>query len=153
MSCRGGSENDGMSGLGRAHPGRNGGENSMPKLARVIGCVLAVVGAAVLPLSPASAQSPAARMTAAAKDFLATLTPQQRQSVLYPFGDLQQRQRWSNLPKGLFERGGINLGAMTPVQRASALKLVASALSAKGYEKVQNILRGDDQKKLAQDNG
>jgi hypothetical protein len=118
-----------------------------------LGRAVALLVLMAAPVAAAAAPTPSARMTAAANAFLATLDAKQRQSVLYPFDDVKQRQRWSNLPKGLFDRGGLSLKEMTATQRAAAMTLVASALSAKGYQKVRNIMLGDDQKKLAQDNG
>lgn len=45
----------------------------------------------------------------AADDFLATLTPEQKQKVMYAFDDATQRARWSNFPTGFVARGGISL--------------------------------------------
>jgi hypothetical protein len=125
----------------------------MNQALRSIARVALLLGMMALPAGGAMAQTPSARMTAAANAFLSTLDAKQRQSVLFPFNDQMQRQRWSNLPKGLFDRGGVSLKEMTAAQRSAAMMLVSSALSAKGYQKVRNIMLGDDQKKLAQDNG
>jgi hypothetical protein len=85
-----------------------------------------------------------ARIVQAANSYLATLEPKQRQSVLYAFDDEQQRARWSNLPTGFIPRGGISLRQMTPPQRSAAMNLLAVALSKQGYEKVQQIMEGDE---------
>src|SRR5580692_2995272 len=97
-----------------------------------------------LPLADAGVQSPTARIVSAADTFLATLNDKQRQSVLYSFDDEQQRARWSNFPTGFVPRGGISLKDMTPPQRAAAMALVAAALSPRGFEKVQQIMQGDE---------
>src|SRR5262249_18762330 len=48
------------------------------------------------------------------------------------------------LPTGIFQRGGLRLGDMTARQREAALALIASALSREGYQKVTNIMNGDE---------
>lgn len=45
------------------------------------------------------------KIVTAANAFLDTLSPQQRQSVVYAFDDEQQRARWSNFPIGMVRRG------------------------------------------------
>ena len=85
-----------------------------------------------------------AGMTAAANNFLATLDAKQRQSVLYAFADDEQRRRWSNLPTPMVPRGGINLGSMSATQRAAAMTLLSTALSARGFQKVTQIMQGDE---------
>jgi hypothetical protein len=91
---------------------------------------------------PQSAET--AHIVQAANSFLATLNAKQRESVLYGFDNEQQRARWSNLPTGFVRRGGISLKEMTPVQRSAAMNLLAVTLSKRGYEKVQQIMEGDE---------
>jgi Protein of unknown function (DUF3500) len=100
----------------------------------------------------ASAQTPTSRIVNAANTFLSTLSEKQRQSVLYSFNDEKQRATWSNLPTSFVPRGGISLKDMNPAQRSAAMALVSAALSAKGFEKVQQIMEGDQVLK-ATDNG
>ena len=95
-----------------------------------------------LPLQAAT--SPIARIVAASDVFLATLDDSQRKKVLYPFDDAEQRQRWSNLPVAMVSRGGISLKELSPAQKTAALKLVASTLSPAGFEKVRQIMEGDE---------
>jgi uncharacterized protein DUF3500 len=97
-----------------------------------------------LPLQAATASLPIARIVAAANAFLATLDDTQRKKVVYSFDDTQQRQRWSNLPVTIVPREGMSLKEMTPQQKSAALKLLASTLSPAGYEKVQQIMEGDE---------
>jgi hypothetical protein len=85
-----------------------------------------------------------AQIVQAANSFLATLDAKQRASVLYTFDNEEQRARWSNLPTGFVPRGGISLREMTPAQRSAAMSLLAVALSKRGYEKVQQIMEGDE---------
>lgn len=84
------------------------------------------------------------RIVAAANTFLSTLDAKQRQTVLFAFDDQAQRVRWSNLPTGAVPRGGISLKEMNSAQRSAAMALVASALSPRGFEKVQQIMEGDE---------
>ena len=80
----------------------------------------------------------------AADDFLATLTAEQRQKVLYAFDDVKQRARWSNFPTGVVARGGISLKQMSVPQQQAAMKLIATVLSPMGLEKVNEIRQADD---------
>jgi hypothetical protein len=95
-------------------------------------------------LSGAMAQTATSRIVSAANSFLSALDAKQRQSVLFAFDDEQQRKRWSNLPTGAVPRNGIDLKEMTPAQHTAAMTLVSSALSARGYEKVLQIMEGDE---------
>ena len=101
-------------------------------------------GLVCLLATSAMAQSPATRIVSAANAFLSTLDEKQRQGVLFAFGDEQQRKRWSNLPTGFVPRGGISLKDMAPAQRTAVMALVASVLSENGFEKVQQIMEGDE---------
>jgi hypothetical protein len=95
-------------------------------------------------VTAATAQTPTARIVSAANAFLATLDAKQRQSVMYAFDDEKQRATWSNLPTTMVPRGGISLKEMNPAQRTTAMALLSSALSPKGFEKVQQIMGGDE---------
>ena len=108
----------------------------------------------LLPLTAAMApaQTATSRIVGAAETFLPTLDQKQRQAVLFPFDDDQQRARWSNLPTSFVPRGGISLKEMNPAQRSAAMALVASALSPRGFEKVQQIMEGDEVNKLNEAN-
>jgi hypothetical protein len=103
-------------------------------------------------LAVAQTQTATSRIVSAANAFLATLDQKQRQSVLFAFDDEKQRARWSNLPTGFVPRGGISLKEMSPVQRSAAMALVSSALSPKGFEKVQQIMEGDEVNKINEAN-
>jgi Protein of unknown function (DUF3500) len=107
-------------------------------------CILAVLAATSLSLTAATPANETAKIVFAANAFLASLDAGQRRSVMYAFDDEQQRARWSNLPTGFAPRGGVALKNMTPAQRAAAMNLVATALSKKGYEKVLQIMEGDE---------
>lgn len=106
-----------------------------------------------LSLGSAVAQTATARIVNATNAFLATLDEKQRQSALFSFDDEAQRKRWSNLPAGAVPRAGISLKDMTPAQRSAVMALLSSALSARGLEKVQQIMEGDEVNKNNEGNG
>ncbi len=98
------------------------------------------------------AQTQTARIVRNANAFLSTLDPAQRQRVVFAHDDEAQRKRWSNLPTGFVKRAGVTLGELTESQRAAALTLLSSALSARGYEKVQQIVAADEVLKTSERN-
>jgi hypothetical protein len=92
------------------------------------------------------------RVVSAANTFLSTLDEKQRQGVMFPFNDDKQRANWSNLPVTMVPRGGLSLKELNSSQRAAAMAVVAAALSPKGYEKVQEIVEGDELLKASSGN-
>jgi hypothetical protein len=91
------------------------------------------------------------KAVAAAQTFLGTLDERQRKVVNVDLNE-DTRTKWNNLPTGIAPpRNGIRLGVMTPAQQEAALKLVSAPLSPSGYQKVINIVNGDDvfDKKMA----
>jgi hypothetical protein len=84
-----------------------------------------------------------AKVVEAANAFLATLSPEERAKCTFGFAS-SQRTGWSNLPSGIFQRNGMRFGDMTKPQRDAALALVAAALSREGYQKVTEIMNGDE---------
>ena len=64
----------------------------------------------------------------------------------------EQRQRWSNLPTRFVSRGGMSLKEMSAAQRKAAMALVAAALSPRGYEKVEQIMEGDEVNRIKERN-
>ena len=100
--------------------------------------------------TPPAAAAPAdatARIVAAAQAVLATLDDAGRATVQFPL-EGPQTTRWSNLPSPMFERRGLRLADLTEPQRAAVMKLLASALSRDGYQKVLNIMDGDEALRL-----
>jgi hypothetical protein len=93
--------------------------------------------------NPAAAKT-TAEIAAAAKKFLGTLDDTQRGKVVFDFKDNAQRKRWSNLPVTMVKRDGLRLGDLAQPQRDAAMALLAAALSPKGYEKVTQIVEGDE---------
>ena len=75
----------------------------------------------------------------AAGNFVATLDPRQQRQVSF---DIESRawHSWSNVHPFLM-RHGLCLHELAPAQRAAALALVSSALSASGYETARNVMK------------
>lgn len=96
------------------------------------------------PPTAVSPQPPAERIAVAARKFLATLDESQRAKVTFEFQDDTQRRRWSNLPTSMVKRAGLRMGDLTKPQRDAVLELLAAALSRPGYEKVLQIVEGDE---------
>jgi Protein of unknown function (DUF3500) len=111
-----------------------------------LGISAGVIAIAVVCLSRSTAQQQTvtSRIVGAANSFLGTLDQKQRQSVLYAFDDQDQRKRWSNFPIAMVRRGGISMGEMSGIQRTAVMALLASVLSQRGIEKVQQIMDGDE---------
>lgn len=108
------------------------------------GGVVAALALISLSLIRGQDKTATSRMVSAANHFLSTLDAKQRQAVLFSFDDQEQRKRWSNFPIAIVPRAGISLGEMNPTQRSAAMALIASALSPRGFEKVQQIMEGDE---------
>lgn len=83
-------------------------------------------------------------IVAAAKKFMASLDEAQRGKVMFDFKDEAQRKRWSNLPASAFKRAGLRLGDLSKPQHEAVLALLATSLSSQGYEKVLQIMEGDE---------
>ncbi len=95
------------------------------------------------PNATASAGKATLLAVTAAQAFLATLDEATRAKAVFAFSDEVQRQKWSNLPTGIYERAGLRLGDLTSSQRESAMKALAATLSARGYQKVLEIINAD----------
>jgi hypothetical protein len=114
-----------------------------PRLILALG-LIAVLSIAVV----AQQRSTTAAMTTAATNFLASLTPEQRQQATFAF-DSAERLRWHFVPQ--FERNGLQIKAMTEPQRKLAHELLKTGLSARGYDtytkimQLENILRETEQ--------
>jgi hypothetical protein len=81
--------------------------------------------------------------TAAAEAFLATLSDEQREAVLYDYDDEIKTTSWSNYPVTFVERAGLNLADLTEEQQATALEVLEALLSEEGYATVAGIIGGD----------
>lgn len=90
------------------------------------------------------AATPTAHAVASANAFLNALDAKQREKALYEF-DSDKKPQWSNLPVTFVPRNGVRLGDLTKAQREKAMDVVAAVLSKKGYQKVVDIMDGDQQ--------
>ncbi|MEZ4709384.1 MAG: DUF3500 domain-containing protein [Caldilineaceae bacterium] len=80
-----------------------------------------------------------ANMTQAASNFVQTLDDAQLDQASYDFGD-PERFRWHwTTPRG-FPRNGLPLRQMNAEQKAAALALLQSSLSASGFQKALDII-------------
>jgi hypothetical protein len=126
------------------------------KAVALLGAVL-FIGAAVylshspLPPAPAAAAedlkekksaAPTRRAVEAANAFLDALDAKQREKALYEFAS-ENKSKWSNLPVSFVPRNGVRLGDLTKEQRDKAMVVVAAVLSKGGYQKVVDIMDGD----------
>ena len=85
-----------------------------------------------------------AAIAEAATAFLASLNDAQKKAATYAFSDNAQRSNWSNLPEGMFPRGGLKLGELTKEQRANLDKLLAEFMSEKGARNIDYQLAAAD---------
>ena len=94
--------------------------------------------------TPDNSQTAAtARIVAAAQGVLKSLDDAGRAKVQFP-ANSSQKAHWSNLPGPMFQRNGLRLGDLTSSQRAAVMNLLSAALSRGGYQKVLEIMRGDE---------
>lgn len=82
--------------------------------------------------------------SAAAQAFLATLSQEQREAVLYDYDDATKSTSWSNFPVTFVQRAGLNLSELTEEQRAAALAVLESLLSEEAYATAVGIMEGDE---------
>jgi len=90
-----------------------------------------------------------ARTVAAAEAFLATLDDGGRTKISFDFNN-QQKSKWSNFPVGVYPRNGVRWGDLNATQRDAALRVLSTALSKRGLQKVQQIMEGDEVLKAAE---
>ncbi len=86
--------------------------------------------------------APAPRAVEAANAFLDSLDDKQREIALLKF-DSDKKPNWSNLPVTFVPRNGLKIGDLKKEQRDKAMNVVASVLSKDGYQKVIDIMDGD----------
>jgi hypothetical protein len=107
---------------------------------------LSVALVAQRPSPPTAAGTPAAtnaRIVTAAQAVLAALDDAGRKKVQFAF-DSPQKTQWSNLPSPMYQRNGVRLADLTAAQRTAIMNLLTVALSKDGYQKVVDIMRGDE---------
>lgn len=96
------------------------------------------------PFAETYGQSGAGAALEAANALLAVLNNEQANAIVLP-SDSPLRANWSNLPSGVtrFERSGLRLGNLTPLQLERAFGFLAAALSPHGYETATQIVGAD----------
>src|SRR5437762_5276517 len=110
---------------------------------------LAIMLIPAMPLAQVGTSGTTQKAVSAANSFLAMLNDVQRAKVNLPLNKTT-RSNWSNLPtgarfqSGATERNGLKFGVLTAAEQEAALALVRSTLSPAGYEKVINIVNGDE---------
>ncbi|MBO0857068.1 MAG: DUF3500 domain-containing protein [Chloracidobacterium sp.] len=92
---------------------------------------------------PAKESDATGKTVAAAKALLATLDGASRAKVSFAFNS-DQKSKWSNLPVGIYNRNGLRWGDLSAAQREATMKLLATALSKQGLQKVKEIMEGDE---------
>ena len=80
---------------------------------------------------------------AAAEEFLATLSDEQKEKVLYDYNDDTKTTSWSNFPVTFVERSGLKLGDLNEEQQKAVLKVLKALLNDDAYAKVTGIMEGD----------
>ncbi|HQR06443.1 MAG TPA: DUF3500 domain-containing protein [Gemmatales bacterium] len=97
---------------------------------------------ATTPEAQQDKQAPNPRAVEAATAFLDSLDTKLREKALYEF-DSEKKSNWSNLPVTMVPRNGVRVGDLTKEQRTRAMNVVAAVLSKGGYQKVLDIVDGD----------
>ncbi len=89
------------------------------------------------------------RMVFTARNFLASLTPEQREQTVFAFED-EERFFWHYIPSADIPgrygrpRKGLTLKEMSPHQKALAASLLSAGLSQQGYIKATTIMSLED---------
>src|SRR5579859_8124058 len=91
-----------------------------------------------------AASSATPRIVAATNAFLATLESNQKSSAVFDWSNTAQKQRWSNLPQGAFQRAGVMWGDLSQAQQQAWLAVMQVTLSAEGYNRVMAEWNADD---------
>ncbi|MBE3202520.1 MULTISPECIES: DUF3500 domain-containing protein [Parafrankia] len=83
-------------------------------------------------------------VTAAAKEFLATLDDSKKDTVSFEWSDDEQKKKWSNFPAALYSRSGLRWGDMSETQQNAWLKIMKVSLSTEGYNRVLSEWDADE---------
>ncbi|MCQ1948122.1 DUF3500 domain-containing protein [Arthrobacter sp. zg-Y1116] len=94
--------------------------------------------------SPTTTEETISSTAAAAEAFLATLSDEQRETVLYDYGDATKTTSWSNFPVTFVQRAGLNLADLSDEQETAALAVLQALLSDEAYDTVSGIMGGDE---------
>jgi Protein of unknown function (DUF3500) len=84
------------------------------------------------------------KAVAAANKFLGSLDQKQRATAVYDFASTK-KSVWSNFPVDFVPRNGVRMGDLAKAQKDAALDLMAALLSKAGYQKIIDIMDGDQE--------
>jgi hypothetical protein len=101
------------------------------------------VPVAVALAQDADAPAHTLKAVAAGNKFLESLGENLRAKALFDLNS-DKRPKWSNLPISFVPRNGVRMGELTKEQREAALEVVAAVTSREGYQKILDIIGGDD---------
>lgn len=82
-------------------------------------------------------------MVKVTNDFLESLSPDERNNVLFNMED-SIRTQWTNLPIGLAPRKGLRYGDLSEKSKVSFHKILSTIFSSQGYLKTFAIMQVDD---------
>jgi hypothetical protein len=100
----------------------------------------------------ASTSASTAAAARAAQSFIESLDAGLRGKLLFAYGNDAQRANWSNLPVTMVPRAGVRLGDLNAAQKEKLLALLAATFSPMGYQKIIEIVNGDEALKNAPGN-
>lgn len=80
----------------------------------------------------------------AANVLLDSIDDSQREKLIFSFTDNEQRERWSNLPEGIFPRSGLRMGDLTAEQKQAVYGMLKATLSEEGFQQVIDNMNGDE---------
>ena len=95
--------------------------------------------------SSSSSADTTPKIVDAANAFLATLSATEKSSALFDFSNTAQRQRWSNLPQGLYQRAGLMWGKLSSAAQEAWLAVMKTTMSTEGYNRVVAEWNADEQ--------
>ncbi|AIK86299.1 hypothetical protein CGLAR1_13975 [Corynebacterium glutamicum] len=79
----------------------------------------------------------------AAQAFLATLSTEEQNAVLYDYDAEEKSTGWSNFPVTFVQRSGVNLTDLTEEQQAAALNVLKNLLNDDAYQMIEDIMASD----------
>ena len=83
-----------------------------------------------------AATTPVRNIVAAANAFLGTLSATEKGTVQFDSSNTAQKQKWSNLPNGAFQRAGLMWGNMSEASQNAWFALMKASMSTEGYDRV-----------------
>jgi hypothetical protein len=100
--------------------------------------------AATAAATAADPKAATAKIVAASNAFIAMLTDAEKAKAVFAFDDTKQKTNWSNLPGPMYVRNSLRIGDLTAAKRDAVMAILAAALSGQGYQKVVDIMNGDE---------